>query len=68
MTPDEARKLLGVADNCTAQVKSVGNDSYRVNVLERVQREGSVVTVNKIVKSYFVRLINNEYIDCTKNN
>lgn len=65
MTPQEARELLGVPDNCIAQVKDVGNDCYRVNILTRVTEEGSLVSKNTITRSAYVRFRDGKYEDIT---
>lgn len=65
MTPKEAKELLGVPDNCTAQVKYVGNDCYRVNILSRVVEVGSVVFKNTITRSAYVRYRDGKYEDIT---
>lgn len=65
MTPQEARELLGVPDNCIAQVKDVGNDCYRVNILTKVIEEGSLVSKNTITRSAYVRFRDGKYEDIT---
>lgn len=65
MTPNEAKELLGVPDSCIAQVKDVGNDCYRVNILTKVMEEGSIVSKNTIVRSAYVRFRDGKYEDIT---
>jgi hypothetical protein len=65
MTPQEAKELLGVSDNCIAQVKGVGNDCYRVNILTKATEKGSIISKNTIVKSAYVRFKDGKYQDIT---
>lgn len=65
MTPSDVKELLGLADNCTAQINSVGNDCYRVNIYEKVKKEGSFMVTSSMIKSYYIRFDGTKYIDET---
>ena len=65
MTPKEAKKFLGAPDNSVAQVKNVGNDCFRINILSKVTPEGSIVSKNTIIKSAYIRFRDGKYEDIT---
>lgn len=68
MTPSDVKELLGLADNCTAQINSVGNDCYRVNIYQKIKKEGSFMVTSSMVKSYYIRFDGTKYIDETISN
>lgn len=68
MTPLEAKNLLGFADNCTAQINFVGNDCYRINIYKKVKEEDSIMFVNSIVSSHYIRCVDGVFIDETNKN
>ena len=65
MTPKEAKEFLGAPENSVAQVKNVGNDCYRVNILSKVTEAGSVVSKNTIIRSAYIRYRDGKYEDIT---
>jgi len=65
MTKEQAKEFLGVADNCTIQVNSVGNDCYRVNIYEKIEDKNNVIHTAKLTKSYYIKQDNNSFTDIT---
>jgi len=65
MTKEQAKEFLGVADNCTAKVNSVGNSCYRVNVYEKTMNEGSIMHTTVLSKSYYIRQDGDKFTDIT---
>jgi hypothetical protein len=65
MTPADVKELLGLADNCTAQINDLGQGNFRVNIFEKIMEEGSVVQKNRIIRSAYITFENGVYVDKT---
>lgn len=65
MTQSDVKELLGLADNCTAQINPLGNDCYRVNIYEKIKKEVSFIITSSMVNSYYIRFDGTKYINET---
>lgn len=65
MNHEDAKKLLGFPENCTTQIKNVGNNCFRVNVYERDKPKDITIFTSKIYQSAFVRLTPEGYKNIT---
>ena len=65
MTPSDVKELLGLADNCTAQINDLGHGNFRVNIFEKIMEEGAVVHKTRIIRSAYIVLEDGVYVDKT---
>lgn len=65
MTPSDVKELLGLADNCTAQINDLGQGKFRINIFEKIMEDGAVVHKNKIVRSAYIVFEDGVYVDRT---
>ena len=68
MTPQDAQGLLNYPDNCSVQIKDVGNNCFRVNVFERCTDPTILIPHIKMRQSAYVKLTDDGYVDCTLHN
>jgi hypothetical protein len=65
MTPNDAKSLLNYPDNCSVNIKDVGNSCFRVNVYEKFYVDDSVVPRMRLRESAYCKYTEDGYKNIT---